>query len=113
MFSVFTIGRTAAALAAIVWLGAGPAHGQIAAAPVAATATRGVVNINTATAEELELLPGIGPARARAILEYRKAQGEFKKVDDLRQVGGIGDRALELLRPHCVLTGKTTARRPD
>src|SRR5262245_47739175 len=109
----FGIGRSAAALAAVVVLGAVPAHGQTPAAPAVASATQGVVNINTATAEELELLPGVGPARARAILEYRKAQGEFKQVDDLRQVAGIGDRALEQLRPHCVLTGKTTARRPD
>jgi comEA protein len=112
MTSMLTIGKTAAAVAALVWLAAAPALGQTAAAP-AATALQGVVNINTATADELELLPGIGPARARAILEHRKAKGEFKQVDDLRDVGGIGDRALEALRPHCVVTGRTTARRPD
>jgi comEA protein len=112
MTSMLTIGKTAAAVAALIWLAAAPALGQTAAVPAAA-ALQGVVNINTATADELELLPGIGPARARAILEHRKTKGEFKQVDDLRDVGGIGDRALEVLRPHCVVTGKTTARRAD
>jgi comEA protein len=70
----------------------------------------GVVNINTAHNEALELLPGIGPARARAIIEYRKVSGPFKHVEDLIQVSGIGERALERIRPHCVLTGKTTAQ---
>ena len=70
----------------------------------------GVVNVNTANMEELELLPGIGPSRARALIEYRKARGPFKAVGDLTQVSGIGDRALERIRPHCVLSGKTTAK---
>ena len=68
-----------------------------------------MVNINTANDEALELLPGIGPARARAILEYRKAKGPFKDVESLSQVSGIGELALERIRPHCVLKGKTTA----
>ena len=70
----------------------------------------GVVNINTADNEALELLPGIGPARARAIIEYRKAQGPFKRVENLTEVSGIGELALERIRPHCVLKGKTTAK---
>ncbi len=69
----------------------------------------GVVNINTADDQALELLPGIGPARARAIIEYRKAKGPFKRVDSLSEISGIGERALERIRPHCVLKGKTTA----
>ncbi len=68
-----------------------------------------MVNINTADDQALELLPGIGPARARAIIEYRKAKGPFKRVDSLSEISGIGERALERIRPHCVLKGKTTA----
>jgi competence protein ComEA len=68
----------------------------------------GVVNVNTATAEQLELLPGIGPARARAILEERRARGGFKSLEELEEVDGIGPAALERLRPHVTLTGKTT-----
>jgi competence protein ComEA len=70
----------------------------------------GVVNVNSANGEQLQLLPGIGPARARAVIEHRKAQGPFKTIEDLSQVSGIGERALERIRPHCVLKGKTTAR---
>ncbi len=70
----------------------------------------GVVNVNLATAEELELLPGIGPARAAAIIEHRKANGPFARIEDLVQVSGIGEKALAQIKPHCVLKGKTTAR---
>ncbi len=56
------------------------------------------VNVNTATKDELISLPGIGPAKAQAILDYRKANGPFKAVDDLRNVKGIGAKRLEKLR---------------
>jgi competence protein ComEA len=70
----------------------------------------GVVNINTATLDELQLLPGIGEARAKAMLEERKRRGGFQKVEDLLEVKGIGESGLAKLRPHVTLEGKTTAR---
>ena len=70
----------------------------------------GVVNINTASAEELQLLPGVGDTRAAAILETRKSQGGFKSVDALLDVKGIGPTMLERMRPHVVLSGRTTAQ---
>ncbi len=70
----------------------------------------GVVNVNTATVEELQLLPGVGEVRAKAIVEARKARGGFKRVDDLLGVKGIGDAGLERLRPYVAVQGKTTAR---
>jgi competence protein ComEA len=73
-------------------------------------AITGVVNVNSATAEELTLLPGVGAAKAAAILEYRKEHGAFKRVEDLSAVKGIGDKALERMRPHVSLEGKTTAQ---
>ena len=71
---------------------------------------QGVVNVNTATLEELQLLPGIGPSRARSILAMREQRGGFKSVDELAEVKGIGQASLARLRPFVRLEGKTTAR---
>ena len=70
----------------------------------------GTVNVNTATLDELTLLPGIGESRAKAVIETRKRRGGFKSVDELLEVKGIGDASLERLRPHVTTQGKTTAR---
>lgn len=56
------------------------------------------ININTASAEELELLPGIGPALSSAIVERRELIGGFKQVDDLLDVSGIGEKKLAAIR---------------
>ncbi len=56
------------------------------------------LNINSATATELEQLPGIGPARARAIVEFRDAHGPFASTEALGQVAGVSDRVLDRLR---------------
>ena len=65
------------------------------------------VNINTADATALDALPGIGPAKARAVLEYRQAHGPFQSVDELASVHGIGPKLLERLRPVLSLDGAT------
>ncbi len=70
----------------------------------------GTVNINTATPEQLALLPGIGEVRAKAVVAMRKQRGGFKSVEELTAVKGIGDAALERLRPFARTEGKTTAR---
>jgi competence protein ComEA len=57
------------------------------------------MNLNTATAEQLEGLPLIGPARAARIVRYRTEVGEFNSVDDLLNVEGIGPGTLTALRP--------------
>ena len=53
------------------------------------------VNINTATAEQLQMVKGIGEKTAAAIITYREAHGAFKSVDDLTRVKGIGDKKLD------------------
>lgn len=70
----------------------------------------GVVNINTATAVELELLPGVGPARAQAIVEHRESHGAFKVAGDLQQISGIGEKGLARMKPFVATSGKSTAR---
>lgn len=65
-------------------------------------ATKGIpkdININTADKELLILLPGIGPVTAEAIVAYRKENGNFKSVDELTKVKGIGDKTLVKLKP--------------
>jgi competence ComEA-like helix-hairpin-helix protein len=103
----------AAVLIAALWLGgAEPVCAQEGPIPPE-RALSGVVNVNVADSEQLKLLPGVGPAKAQAILEYRKTKGPFKKVEDLLGVSGIGERALERMRPYVVLEGKTTAQPKD
>ena len=56
-----------------------------------------LININTATVEELEQLPGIGPSTAQKIVSDRMANGSFKSLDDLKRVAGIGDKKFETI----------------
>lgn len=63
----------------------------------------GLVQVNTASASELERLPGIGPALAKKIVEYRESFGPFSSVDDLLKVSGIGPAKLEAIRDQIVV----------
>jgi competence protein ComEA len=73
-------------------------------------AASGVVNLNTASGDELERLPGIGPSRARAILELRTRLKRFARIEDLLRVKGIGRATFRRLRPLVTLEGLTTLR---
>ena len=64
-----------------------------------ASATAAPINLNTATQAQLETLPGVGAAMAQRILEYRQKNGNFKKVEDLMNVKGIGEKAFLKLKP--------------
>ncbi len=70
-----------------------PVRGQVSTGSPA-----GAVNVNAATAEQLEALPGIGPVLARRIMEYRARHGPFRRAEDLLQVQGIGPSLLRRLR---------------
>lgn len=66
--------------------------------------TRVLINVNTATAEELETLTGIGPSLAQAIIDYRAEHGAFETAEDLLNVKGIGEAKLEGFRAEITFT---------
>lgn len=90
------------ALAALLVLG------LAAAAPAAAAAPSGVVNVNTADESQLSLLPRVGPSIATRIVEFRDQNGAFEAARDLMLVRGIGERTFELLEGFVVIEGDTT-----
>ena len=67
------------------------------------------INLNTATAAQLQEVPGIGPATADKILKMRKSYGPFKSVDDLRAIKGIGPKRLDKMRKYLTVA-KSTVR---
>jgi competence protein ComEA len=78
---------------------AAPGGLAASASTAAPPATGTLVNLNTATAEELDTLPGVGPVTAQKILQWRAAHGAFSAVDELLEVDGIGEKTLADLAP--------------
>lgn len=79
--------------------GAAPADGS-SAATTADSDNSGLINLNTATQEELETLPSIGEVRAQAIIAYREEHGGFRTTDELMEVSGIGEKIFADIAPH-------------
>ncbi len=103
----FTLTAITAFLMAVAILAALPGY-----APVQAFATESgmTVNINSATSDELMTLPGIGQAKAAAILSHRSEHGAFGAPEDLLQVKGIGETLLQKIRPYVTTGGSKKAR---
>ncbi len=68
-------------------------------APEAPRAQSELIDLNSATAVELDTLPGVGPRTAERILEYRREHGGFERIEDLMDVRGIGERTFLRLKP--------------
>jgi len=86
--------------------GAPPSASSAPIAPPAGVS--GVLNLNTASVEELTRLPGVGPSRAQAIAELRSKMNGFKSVEDIMRVRGIGRKTFRKLEPMLRLQGATT-----
>lgn len=71
-------------------------------------APSGRINLNTATEEQLMMLPTVGPAKAERIVSWRKKNGGFKRVADLRRVKGFGYKTFKRLEPLLDIKGDTT-----
>ena len=102
----------------LVLVALGAAAGPMAAAsviegqstpPVQATADK-PLNLNTADARALQTLPGVGPALAQRILEYREKNGGFKKIEELMNVQGIGEKTFLKLKPLVMVPPPKTVR---
>jgi competence ComEA-like helix-hairpin-helix protein len=80
----------------------------LATAPSRAAEGKKAVNINSADAAQLTLLPRVGQSLAQRIVDYRKENGPFKAPEDLMLVGGVGQRMFEMLKPYVAISGATT-----
>jgi competence protein ComEA len=69
------------------------------------TFSQNLIDLNTASKEELEKLPGIGPVTAQRIIELREKKGGFKRVEELLEVPGIGQKKLETIKPYVKVEG--------
>ena len=84
---------------------------KAAKAAPAKSVLSGKININNANAEQLEILPRIGTKTAQSIIEYRTQNGPFKKIEDITNVKGIGEKTLEELKGYIILEGNTTLKK--
>jgi competence protein ComEA len=99
--SVFAIAHTGAAGTAQAPSGKGATvKGDVGA----------IVNINTASVKELDALPGIGAKTAALIVEYRQKNGPFKKIEELMNVRGVGEKSFLKLKPQLTVTAATTSK---
>jgi competence protein ComEA len=88
-----------AALVLAALLAAPLVSGGQAPTPAANPGAAAAVNINTASTDQLNALPGVGPKLAARIVDYRQKNGGFKKIEDLMQIQGIGEKNFLKLKP--------------
>jgi competence protein ComEA len=103
---------TAFVLAVLVGAQPAAAAQEKGAKPKAAASAGAIVNLNTATAAELQTLPGVGASTAKLIIEHRQKSGGFKKIEELMNIKGIGEKSFLKLKPK-VTVGAEKAERAD
>jgi competence protein ComEA len=128
--AVMIAALTMVVVAGTTWLGAGPAlaaPAKIAAATLPAgsggddvehaehaapkrKAVSGKLNLNTATEDQLVMLPGVGPSKAERVVTWRQKHGAFKRVADLRHVKGFGYKTIKKLEPYLDIKGESTLK---
>jgi comEA protein len=96
-------GLALAVAAAIVALAFAPAFAQ-------STAPKAKININTAPASELETLPRIGPKVAQRIIDFRTKNGNFKKVEEIMKIQGIGEKIFDQIKDLITVGAETAAK---
>jgi competence protein ComEA len=104
LFAAHEQAEAAAAIPATPNSGSGkaaePAADAVDKSKVAESTAQGkTTDLNRASVSELDKLPGIGPSKAKAIVEYREQQGAFRTIEELKQVKGIGDKTFDSLLP--------------
>ena len=108
--------RMLATLIVLIPLAATLGHAQSApakpAAQAAAAKPAAMINLNTATVKELETLPGVGTRTAERIVEYRTKKGPFKKIEELMNVQGIGEKSFLKLKPQLTVSAKPEPATP-
>jgi len=110
--------RTFLSLVAAVMLAGAHPHAAAAAqqstgSRTAAKASAGVVNINTASATELDGLPGIGAKTAARIVEYRQKNGPFKRIEELMNVRGVGEKNFLKLKAQIIVAAAKADQHPQ
>lgn len=70
------------------------------------------INLNTATSEQLQTLNGVGPAKAKAIIEFREKNGPFKSIDDLDKVSGFGQKSIDKIRDQLTVDTQKNVQKP-
>lgn len=66
-----------------------------------------VINVNTASAEEIAAIPGLGEKKSQAIIKFREKHGPYAKAEDLKKVDGIGDKLFVKIKPYIIVKGDT------
>lgn len=107
--STFVLATLVALFAAVPAVAA--AQSKPASVRASKSASSQIVNINTASAADFEALPGIGPKMAARIVEYRQKNGPFKKVEELMNVRGLGEKNFLKLKAQLTLGAPKTADR--